>query len=68
MTHDGHNGLDLEYNRMNLMQKVTRNSTSIADYRYLYDGTKTNAMCRFSSSEILPRIDFDWNPKADLMF
>ncbi len=24
MTHDGNNGLDLEYNRMNLMQKVTR--------------------------------------------
>ncbi len=44
MTHDGHNGLDLEYNRINLMQKVTRNGAAIADYRYLYDGTKTNAM------------------------
>ena len=44
MTHDGHNGLDLEYNRINLMQKVTRNGAAIADYRYLYDGTKLNAM------------------------
>lgn len=44
MTHDGHNGLDLEYNRMNLIQKVTRNGAAIADYRYLYDGTKTIAM------------------------
>ncbi len=44
MTHDGNNGLDLEYNRMNLMQKVTRNGAAIADYRYLYDGTKLNAM------------------------
>ncbi len=44
MTHDGNNGLDLEYNRMNLIQKVTRNGAAIADYRYLYDGTKLNAM------------------------
>ena len=44
MTHDGHNGLDLEYNRINLMQKVTRNGAAIADYRYLYNGTKLNAM------------------------
>ncbi len=44
MTHDGHNGLDLEYNRMNLIQKVMRNGAAIADYRYLYDGTKLNAM------------------------
>ncbi len=44
MTHDGNNGLDLEYNRMNLMQKVTRNGAAIADYRYLYDGTKTIAI------------------------
>ena len=26
------------------MQKVTRNGAAIADYRYLYDGTKLNAM------------------------
>lgn len=44
MTHDGHNGLDLEYNRMNLIQKVTRNGAAIADYRYLYGRTKTIAM------------------------
>lgn len=44
MTHDGHNGLDLEYNRINLIQKVTRHGAAIADYCYLYDGTKTIAM------------------------
>ena len=34
----------MEYNRINLIQKVTRNGAAIADYRYLYDGTKTIAM------------------------
>ena len=53
---------------MNLIQKVTRNGTSIAAYRYLYDCTKTNAMCRLLWTNIVHfgiYIGFDKNSIVD---
>ena len=44
MTHDGMHGMDLEFNRMNLIKKVSRNSSVIADFHYLADGTKICTM------------------------
>lgn len=44
MTHDGMHGMDLEFNRMNLIQKVSKNGSVIADFHYLADGTKICTM------------------------
>ncbi len=44
MTYAGKNGLDFEYNHLNLIQKVKQGDTTIANYRYLADGTKLSAV------------------------
>lgn len=40
MTHDGQRNLDVIYNRLNLVEKVSQNGTTKANYSYLSDGTK----------------------------
>ncbi len=40
MTHDGMRGVDLEYNSLNLIKKVSQGNTANATYRWLADGTK----------------------------
>lgn len=40
MTHDGRSNLDLAYNDLNLVGKVSRNGSVLAKYSYLADGTK----------------------------
>ncbi len=43
MTRDGAPGLDLSYNRLNLIEKVVRSGATLANYSYLSDGTKVSA-------------------------
>lgn len=43
MTRDGAHGLDLSYNRLNLIEKVVRSGATLANYSYLSDGTKVSA-------------------------
>ena len=43
MTHDGVNNLDLNYNYLNLIEKVERDGSTLAKYSYLADGTKLSA-------------------------
>ena len=43
MTHDGAYGLDISYNRLNMLQKVSQNGSVLANYSYLSDGTKLSA-------------------------
>ncbi len=43
MTHDGANNLDISYNRLNLIEKVTREGSTLAKYSYLSDSTKLSA-------------------------
>lgn len=40
MTRDGVSGLNISYNRLNLIEKVERNGGILAEYSYLADGTK----------------------------
>ena len=44
MTHDGLNGLYMEYNCLDLVRKVSRDSTILVKYSYLADGTKLSAL------------------------
>lgn len=41
--HDGANNLALFYNHLNLIEKAEQNSTVLAKYSYLSDGTKLSA-------------------------
>ena len=43
MTRDGVSGLNISYNRLNLIEKVERNGGILAEYSYLADGTKCAA-------------------------
>lgn len=43
MTHDGINGLDVSYNKLNLIEKVECNGGILAEYSYLADSTKCTA-------------------------
>lgn len=44
MIQDGANDLEISYNRLNLIEKVSRNGEILANYAYLSDGTKLSAM------------------------
>lgn len=40
LVHDGANGLDMTYNRLNLIEKVTRDGRLLANFSYLSNGRK----------------------------
>jgi hypothetical protein len=40
MTHDGANDFDITYNYLNMIQKVKKDETILANYSYLADNTK----------------------------
>lgn len=40
LVHDGVNGLDMTYNRLNLIEKVTRDGRLLANFSYLSNGRK----------------------------
>ena len=44
VTKDWERGLDMSYNRLNLLEKAMRNDTLVAKYSYLVDGTKLAAV------------------------
>lgn len=44
MTHDGRRNLDVEYNVLNLPEKVCREGMILVNYRYLSDGTKLSCL------------------------
>lgn len=44
MTYDGANSLDITYNCLNMIQKVEKDGTLLANYSYLADSTKFSAM------------------------
>ena len=43
MIHGGVNNLYISYNRLNLIEKVEQNGSTLANYSYLADGTKFSA-------------------------
>ena len=43
MIHDGANNLDISYNRLNLIEKIVQNGSTLANYSYLADGAKLSA-------------------------
>lgn len=43
LVHDGAHDLDITYNGLNLIEKVTRNGSILAKYSYLSDSTKLSA-------------------------
>ena len=56
MVRDGVNGLDISYNKLNLIESVEQNGGIVAEYSYLSDGTKLsatdsagNGLCYFGS-------------------
>ena len=44
MTSDGLSGKQIAYNALDLPRKVTSGSTTLANYSYLADGTRTSAV------------------------
>ncbi len=43
-TYDGLHDLDITYNHLNLIERISRNDTVIVNYSYLADGTKISAL------------------------
>ena len=64
MTYDGQTGQAITYNSLDLVGNISRNGTTLANYSYLSDGTKTRAL-KANGSGLLYRGPFVYRRGSD---